>query len=57
MEKRNDYFLIPKQFSFEAFEVSDEENMSDHNALTATVAVPAFQQQAKLASLVTAYKE
>ncbi|MFZ2835870.1 MAG: endonuclease/exonuclease/phosphatase family protein [Candidatus Saccharimonadales bacterium] len=57
MEKRNDYFLIPKQFSFEAFEVSDEENMSDHNALTATVAVPAFQQQAKLASLVAAYKE
>lgn len=37
MEKRNDYFLIPKRYSFETFAVSDDEHISDHNALTATI--------------------
>ncbi|MNH58508.1 Endonuclease/Exonuclease/phosphatase family protein [compost metagenome] len=37
MEKRNDYFLIPKHYSFKTFTVSDDERISDHNALTTTI--------------------
>lgn len=61
MEKRNDYFLIPKRYSFKGFTVSDDEKMSDHNALTATITTRSLRpfyrrQQAKFASLITTHK-
>jgi endonuclease/exonuclease/phosphatase family metal-dependent hydrolase len=36
MEKRNDYFLIPKKYRFGHLTTSDE-NLSDHNAVTTTI--------------------
>lgn len=61
MEKRNDYFLIPKRYSFKDFTVSDDEKMSDHNALTATIVAhspePFYKrQQARFASRIAAHK-
>ena len=37
--KRNDYFLIPKDYAFEQFAVSGD-GLSDHRALTTTLALP-----------------
>lgn len=36
MEKRNDYFLIPKKYHFGHLSTSDD-NLSDHNAVTTTI--------------------
>lgn len=63
MEKRNDYFLIPKDYSFKDFTVSDDERMSDHNALTATIQTHSFhqsfvkRQRARLASHIGTNKK
>lgn len=38
MEKRNDYFLIPKKYHFGHLNTSDE-NLSDHNAVTTTIKI------------------
>ena len=47
MEKRNDYFLIPKRYSFKDFTGSDDERISDHNALTATISTGPLQRLSK----------
>ena len=61
MEKRNDYFLIPKSYSFKTLAVSDDEHISDHNALTTTIATHSLhrlykQQQTNLLSRITAHR-